>query len=150
MPNTTAKKDYTKYSEKQLFNFLNSIKTKQKRALEKLKEIQAQKQRIKKALQFKALHLTENGYTIEEEREILARAKDTKNHLCFNGFDSKLLYKVVENLAKEQPLAPKYKDHPLKGALKDFRECHLKPDLLLVYQIKKPKKHPLFSKVRQS
>ncbi len=48
MPNTTAEKDYTKYSEKQLFNFLNSIKTKQKRALEKLKEIQAQKQRIKK------------------------------------------------------------------------------------------------------
>ncbi len=128
MPNTTAKKDYTQYSEKQLFNFLNSIKTKQKRALEKLKEIQAQKQRIKKALQSKALHLTENGYTIEEEREILARAKDTKNHLCFksvedfkklikNGFDLKLLYKAVENLAKEQPLAPKYKDHPFKGAL---------------------------------
>ncbi|ANH40932.1 hypothetical protein Neuguinea42_11790 [Helicobacter pylori] len=66
MPNTTAEKDYTQYSEKQLFNFLNSIKTQQKRALEKLKEIQAQKQRIKKALQLKALHLTENGYTIRE------------------------------------------------------------------------------------
>ncbi|WP_231254470.1 type II toxin-antitoxin system YafQ family toxin [Helicobacter pylori] len=57
--------------------------------------------------------------------------------LVKNGFDLKLLYKVVENLAKEQPLDPKYKDHPLKGTLKDFRECHLKPDLLLVYQIKK-------------
>ncbi|GAA7036170.1 hypothetical protein AOH447_06310 [Helicobacter pylori] len=57
--------------------------------------------------------------------------------LVKNGFDLKLLYKVVENLVKEQPLDPKYKDHPLKGALKDFRECHLKPDLLLVYQIKK-------------
>ncbi|MFP6175320.1 type II toxin-antitoxin system YafQ family toxin [Helicobacter pylori] len=57
--------------------------------------------------------------------------------LVKNRFDLKLLYKVVENLAKEQPLAPKYKDHPLKGDLKDFRECHLKPDLLLVYQIKK-------------
>ncbi|MFP6275262.1 type II toxin-antitoxin system mRNA interferase toxin, HP0892 family [Helicobacter pylori] len=57
--------------------------------------------------------------------------------LVKNGFDLKLLYKVVEILAKEQPLAPKYKDHPLKGTLKDFRECHLKPDLLLVYQIKK-------------
>ncbi len=87
MPNTTAEKDYTQYSEKQLFNFLNSIKTKQKRALEKLKEIQAQKQRIRKALQFKALHLTENGYTIEEEREILARAKDTKKHLCFKSVE---------------------------------------------------------------
>ncbi|WQY40448.1 type II toxin-antitoxin system YafQ family toxin [Helicobacter pylori] len=57
--------------------------------------------------------------------------------LVKNGFDLKLLYKVVENLAKEQPLDPKYKDHPLKGALKDFRECHLKTDLLLVCQIKK-------------
>ncbi len=96
MPNTTTKKDYTQYSEKQLFNFLNSIKTKQKRALEKLKEIQAQKQRIKKALQFKALHLTENAYTIEEEREILARAKDTKNHLCFKSIED--FKKHCENL----------------------------------------------------
>lgn len=37
--------------------------------------------------------------------------------LVKNGFDLKLLYKVVGNLAKEQPLEPKYKDHPLKGAL---------------------------------
>ncbi|GAA8990890.1 type II toxin-antitoxin system mRNA interferase toxin, HP0892 family [Helicobacter pylori] len=63
--------------------------------------------------------------------------------LVKNGFDLKLLYKVVENLAKEQPLDPKYKDHPLKGALKDFRECHLKPNLLLVYPIKN-KKTPSF------
>ncbi|WP_120845782.1 type II toxin-antitoxin system antitoxin [Helicobacter pylori] len=94
MPNTTNK-DYTKYSQKQLFNFLNSIKTKQKRALEKLKEIQIQKQRIKKALQFKALHLTENGYTIEE-REILARAKGTKNRLCFKSIED--FKKHCENL----------------------------------------------------
>ncbi|GAA7760428.1 addiction module toxin RelE [Helicobacter pylori] len=56
--------------------------------------------------------------------------------LIKNGFDLKLLYKVVGNLATEQPLEPKYKDHPLKGALKDFRECHIKPDVLLVYRVK--------------
>ncbi|WP_120832684.1 type II toxin-antitoxin system antitoxin [Helicobacter pylori] len=95
MPNTTNK-DYTKYSQRQLFNFLNSIKVKQKRALEKLKEIQAQKQRIKKVLQFKALNLTENGYTIEEEREILARAEDTKNRLCFKSIED--FKKHCENL----------------------------------------------------
>ncbi|GAA7775752.1 type II toxin-antitoxin system mRNA interferase toxin, HP0892 family [Helicobacter pylori] len=55
--------------------------------------------------------------------------------LVKNGFDLKLLYKVVENLAKEQPLDPKYKDHPLKGTLKDFRECHIKSDILLVYLV---------------
>ncbi|GAA8099711.1 hypothetical protein HpHA123_14610 [Helicobacter pylori] len=48
MPNTTAKKDYTQYSEKQLFNFLNSIKTKQKRALEKLKESKLKNKESKK------------------------------------------------------------------------------------------------------
>ncbi|GAA8972464.1 type II toxin-antitoxin system antitoxin [Helicobacter pylori] len=90
MPNTTNK-DYTQYSQRQLFNFLNSIKNKQKRALEKLKEIQTQKQRIKKAL-----NLTENGYTIEEEREILARAKDTKNHFCFKSIED--FKKHCENL----------------------------------------------------
>ncbi|RVY45632.1 hypothetical protein ECC25_06520 [Helicobacter pylori] len=37
--------------------------------------------------------------------------------LVKNGFDLKLLYKVVENLAKEQSLDPKYKDHPLKSTL---------------------------------
>ncbi|GAA8002233.1 type II toxin-antitoxin system mRNA interferase toxin, HP0892 family [Helicobacter pylori] len=56
--------------------------------------------------------------------------------LVKNGFDLKLLYKVVENLAKEQPLDPKYKDHPLKGTLKDFRECHIKADILLMYLVK--------------
>lgn len=28
----------------------------------------------------------------------------------------------------------KYKDHKLTGNYKDFRECHIKPDLLLIYQ----------------
>ncbi|PHQ90991.1 MAG: hypothetical protein COB42_04285 [Sulfurimonas sp.] len=29
----------------------------------------------------------------------------------------------------------KYKDYQLIGKLKDFRECHIKPDLLLIYMI---------------
>lgn len=70
--------------------------------------------------------------------------------LVKNGFDLKLLYKVVENLAKEQPLAPKYKDHPLKGGLKDFRECHLKTGFIACLSNQKTRKHPLFSKTRQS
>jgi len=27
-----------------------------------------------------------------------------------------------------------YKDHQLKGNLKEFRECHVKPNLLLIYK----------------
>ncbi len=63
--------------------------------------------------------------------------------LVKNGFDLKLLYKVVGNLAKEQPLAPKYKDHPLKGALKDFRECTYNRIYCLSIKLKN-KKTPSF------
>jgi len=43
-----------------------------------------------------------------------------------------IIYKLSNGLALEQ----KYKDHQLKGELKEFRECHIKPDLLLIYRIK--------------
>ncbi len=42
---------------------------------------------------------------------------------------------VVYNLANGNQLADKYKDHQLQGNLKEFRECHIKPDLLLIYYI---------------
>lgn len=42
---------------------------------------------------------------------------------------------VVYNLLCDIKLEDKYKDHQLKGNMKDFRECHIKPDLLLVYMI---------------
>lgn len=42
---------------------------------------------------------------------------------------------IVYNLLNDIPLIEKYKDHQLKGELKDFRECHIKPDLLLIYKI---------------
>ncbi len=43
---------------------------------------------------------------------------------------------VIYKLSNDIPLDKKYKDHQLKGELKEFRECHIKPDLLLVYRIK--------------
>jgi mRNA interferase YafQ len=42
---------------------------------------------------------------------------------------------VVRLLLTGQSLAVKYKDHSLEGEWKDFRECHVRPDLLIVYQI---------------
>ena len=42
---------------------------------------------------------------------------------------------VVYNLLNGNPLDTKYKDHQLKGNLRELRECHIKPDLLLVYRI---------------
>lgn len=51
------------------------------------------------------------------------------------GYDIKLLENVVNRLANEEPLDPKYKDHTLSGDYSGFRECHITPDWLLVYQV---------------
>ncbi len=42
---------------------------------------------------------------------------------------------VVYNLLCNIKLVEKYKDHQLLGSMKEFRECHVKPDLLLIYMI---------------
>lgn len=41
---------------------------------------------------------------------------------------------LIETLAQDQPLAEKYRDHALSGDWKDHRDCHLKPDLVLIYR----------------
>ena len=51
------------------------------------------------------------------------------------GYDIKLLENVVNRLANEEPLDSKYKDHTLSGDYSGFRECHITPDWLLVYQV---------------
>jgi mRNA interferase YafQ len=45
------------------------------------------------------------------------------------------LLKVIEMLANEQALPEKYQDHVLKGNWTGYRECHVKPDLLLIYKL---------------
>jgi len=47
-----------------------------------------------------------------------------------------LLEQIGEQLAGDIALAGKYRDHFLTGEYTRHRECHLKPDLLLIY--KKP------------
>ncbi len=44
------------------------------------------------------------------------------------------LLRVVELLANDAALPQTYHDHPLTGEWKDFRDCHVKPDLLLIYR----------------
>jgi len=51
------------------------------------------------------------------------------------GLPLKELREVVDTLAKGEKLDMRYKDHQLKGNMKDFRECHIRPDWLLVYRI---------------
>ena len=40
---------------------------------------------------------------------------------------------MLASLAQDKPLPIKYRDHALTGDWAGRRECHIKPDLLLVY-----------------
>ena len=51
------------------------------------------------------------------------------------GVDVEELFKVIELLQKQKPLPPEKKDHLLHGNYKGYRECHIRPDLLLIYKV---------------
>lgn len=51
------------------------------------------------------------------------------------GRDLSLLDEVVELLRQGKQLDEKYRDHSLPGNFVGFRECHIKPDWLLIYLI---------------
>ena len=54
--------------------------------------------------------------------------KDKKRNLTMD-----LLQEVMNILISGKPLPQKYRDHALTGKYKGYRECHVKPDWLLVY-----------------
>ena len=60
--------------------------------------------------------------------------KDYKR-IVKRGYDIRLFETVIDILANEKPLPPKYKDHDLTGSFTGFRECHITPDWLLIYQV---------------
>ena len=41
---------------------------------------------------------------------------------------------AISLLAEDKPLPERNRDHALAGERRDHRECHLKPDLLLIYR----------------
>ena len=51
------------------------------------------------------------------------------------GLDLSLLNDVVDTLRQGKQLDEKYRVHGLSGNFQGFRECHIKPDWLLVYLI---------------
>lgn len=41
---------------------------------------------------------------------------------------------VVQTLANDQPLAERFHDHALSNNWQDYRDCHIRPDLVLLYR----------------
>jgi mRNA interferase YafQ len=52
-----------------------------------------------------------------------------------------LLIEAIDLLAADRPLPQRYFDHPLSGEWSGFRDCHIRPDLVLIYE--KPDTHTL-------
>lgn len=48
--------------------------------------------------------------------------------------DKELTMELIDKLANGDTLEPKHNDHALSGNLQGTRECHIKPDLLLIYE----------------
>lgn len=62
--------------------------------------------------------------------------KDLKKHQHKKDI-IKELYDVISILSKEKSLDPSKKDHSLVGNYVNYRECHVKNDVLLIYRVDK-------------
>ena len=51
------------------------------------------------------------------------------------GKDMEKIKALMRLLIDEKPLPPQYKDHPLKGQWRSFRDAHIESDWLLIYKI---------------
>ena len=51
------------------------------------------------------------------------------------GKDLKKIMGVVKLLCARTPLPPSFHDHALQGKYAGYRDCHVEPDLVLIYRI---------------
>lgn len=66
----------------------------------------------------------------------LTRSKQFKtDYKKLSQKDKELTLEVINKLVNGETLEAKYKVHSLKGSLKDFMDCHIKPDLVLIYRV---------------
>ena len=61
-------------------------------------------------------------------------SKFKKQYKRLNQKDKEITKKIINRLLNDEILEAKYKDHKLVGKYAGFRECHIKPDLLLIYK----------------
>jgi len=68
-------------------------------------------------------------YTNRIKRQLKALEK--------RGYDMSLFKEVVEMLLEGKVLPSKYRDHPLRGIKRGYRDCHIQSDWVLIYKIDK-------------
>ena len=71
--------------------------------------------------------------TIKYTRQFKRDYRREKSGRHSRKLDS-LLMDVVNMLAADTPLPRRNFDHPLTGDWSDHRDCHIRPDLVLIYR----------------
>ncbi len=71
-------------------------------------------------------------YTVYYSSRFKKSIKRTKQ---LQGFKLEKIKEAISFLSEGKRLPANYKDHGLTGNMIEFRECHLAPDILLIYQI---------------
>ena len=63
------------------------------------------------------------------KRDLKRESKGQHRKILQNEFVA-----IVATLAADDPLDPRRRDHALTGDWKDHRDCHVRPDLVLIYR----------------
>ncbi len=61
--------------------------------------------------------------------------KSLKIYLRQKSFSTEKLEKIIMLIREQIPLESAQRDHKLKGRLEGMRECHIYPNVLLIYKI---------------
>ena len=71
--------------------------------------------------------------TIDRTTRFRRDYKREKKGPLANKLDD-LLAEAIDLLRTDTPLPARFRDHPLSGVWHDCRDCHIRPDLVLIYR----------------
>ncbi|MGN8508180.1 type II toxin-antitoxin system HP0895 family antitoxin [Helicobacter pylori] len=108
MPNTTAEKDYTKYSEKQLFNLIHQLE----RKIKKMQNDRVSfKEKMAKELEKRDQNFKDKIDALNELLQKISQAFDDKRDCC--------LGRKIPNIETQQAMRDALKDENLE-TIEDF------------------------------
>ncbi|WQW07327.1 hypothetical protein KVK08_04310 [Helicobacter pylori] len=108
MPNTTAEKDYTKYSEKQLFNLIHQLE----RKIKKMQNDRVSfKEKMAKELEKRDQNFKDKIDALNELLQKISQAFDDKRDCCFGH--------EIPNIQTQQAMREALKDENLE-TIEDF------------------------------
>lgn len=73
---------------------------------------------------------------MREIKQTAAFKRDLKREIKgqHRGFLSANFAQIIQALAKDEPLGAQHRDPALVGEWKDCRDCHVRPDLVLIFR----------------